>query len=50
MGRQAELASDLQQLSDPEFFAHWAEVRYSLALARVDTLLSTFRSKLAAII
>lgn len=32
MGRQAEVVSDLQELSDPAFFAYWAEVRQRYAL------------------
>jgi hypothetical protein len=32
MGRQAESIGDLQELSDPEFFTRWAEIRQRYAM------------------
>jgi hypothetical protein len=32
MGRQDELVNDLQELSDPAFFAYWAELRQRYAV------------------
>ncbi len=39
MGTRASTdpASDLQELADPEFFAHWADVRNRLALTRAGS-------------
>jgi hypothetical protein len=44
MGRQASAEpvqtghdSDLRELDDPEFFAHWAAVRYRMAMAPAGT-------------
>jgi hypothetical protein len=37
MGRHAESVSDLQELSDPEFFARWAEVHQRYAMTPMSS-------------